>query len=312
MAIAVVTGTPGAGKTLFVVAELVSKLHGSGRTIYHDIDGLDHAAIAELAGVTGAHVEGQLRAMPCDGVTPTTWMSAEDGAIFIFDEAQRDYRARNASSNVPAHVAPLETHRHRGFDFVFITQHPTMLDSHVQNLCTRHVDLYRPFNFSRTTVAEWQIINKNPRPVQTRADSKKNAFVFPKKLFAAYQSATVHTMQRAIPWKLVGVFGVVAVGAVVGMINLGSWVYGFIIEPQAAVEDMTTRNAPISLPELQCHDVVAMGTQRAGYRVARGAPLIWVDLTEHSQTPDAMRTDGVCFVVYVEIETGGIPVEQSS
>jgi len=299
MAIHVVTGTPGAGKTLYVVALLIRELYGQGRVIYHDIDGLDVAAIAALAGVKGPHVEGRIRPLGVSGevgkITPRTWSDADDGAIFIFDEAQRDYRARNPSSAVPAWVAPLETHRHRGFDFIFITQHPQMLDSHVQNLCTRHTDLYRPFNFSRTTVAEWQIINKNPRPPQTRADSDKRAFVFPREMFSAYKSATVHTMQRKIPWKTVGVIGLIAVGAVVGVINLVSWVYGYVIEPQEAVEQLTARNGATSPPERSCYDLVALGPERVAYRVSRGSPLIWVELGDHFQDANNMRREGVCF-----------------
>ncbi|MBK6279115.1 MAG: hypothetical protein IPF57_13690 [Gammaproteobacteria bacterium] len=91
--ITLITGTPGAGKTAWIVAEL---LKIQGRALY--VDGIPELQIShEVAG-------------PLDD-----WMTwAPDGALIVVDECQRIWRPRGTGSKVPESVSALETHRHRG------------------------------------------------------------------------------------------------------------------------------------------------------------------------------------------------------
>jgi zona occludens toxin len=207
MAITLVTGTPGAGKTLYAVKMLVDDLAPSGRPIYADINGLD-------VPFDNVHA--------IDPTVPKTWHMGDypDGSIFIFDEVQQSYPPRNSQSKVPPFVAAFETHRHRGFDFVFITQAPRLLDRHLTELIGRHIHLWRPFNWKQARVLEWQAVNMTPQPPMSRSNALANTFQFPKKYFRFYKSASMHTMKMIIPWKVVFMIGGLVIVGVFAFWNL--------------------------------------------------------------------------------------------
>ena len=204
MPITLITGTPGAGKTLYAVKKLVEELVPSGRQIFVNINGLD---------VPNENVH------PCDDETPMKWMDYPDGSIFIFDEVQRQYPFKNAMSKVPDYITAYETHRHRGMDFYFITQGPHLLERHLFPLIDRHFHIYRPFGLKRSTVLEWNGVNPTPAPRQSRTNAMIKSFNFPKKYFSLYKSATVHTVKMRVPWKLVIVVGLVFAA----FLTLGIW-----------------------------------------------------------------------------------------
>lgn len=198
MPITLVTGTPGAGKTLFVVKELIEKLSKDGRPIYHNITGLDLVALAKMK-------VNPFNIFYCGDDGPYNWPEYDPGCIFIFDEVQQQYPPRNPSSKTPEYLAGLETHRKKGHDFWMITQHPSLIDNHVKRLASRHFHLYRPFGLARSTLFEWQGVNSEPNPRQSRSNAATNGFSFPKNYFKAYHSAEIHTVKARIPWRLVAI-----------------------------------------------------------------------------------------------------------
>lgn len=197
MPITLVTGTPGAGKTLFAVKKIVEEIIPTGRPIYVNINGFSHPS-------PNVHVVGE------EG--PREWLSYPDGAFCIFDEVQRQYPFKNSMSKNPDYITGYETHRHRGMDFIFITQGPYLIDRHLHPLIDHHFHIYRPFGLKRSTVLEWQGVNEKPAPLQSRANAVVRNFNFPKKYFSHYKSATIHTVKMTIPWKLVGFFLLLALG----------------------------------------------------------------------------------------------------
>ena len=263
MPITLITGTPGAGKTLFAVKLLIDELLPQGRVLWHNIEGLDADALGEKFSEDAPAL---VRRMV--DFDPRSWMEAEDGAIFIFDECQQQFPARNPASKVPAHISPLETHRHRGFDFVFVTQHPSMLDSHVKSLCDKHHHLYRPFGFERSTHFQWSGVNPSPQPAQNRENAETRNFSFPKEIYEVYKSASAHTVNKRIPWRLLVVFGAL----VVAIIVVGFLFYGFI---QRFTGQSTETQDPTSATESAenlssqpvCYPVVMKAEERAVYRL---------------------------------------------
>jgi hypothetical protein len=188
MPITLVTGTPGAGKTLYAVKMIIDDILPLGRPIYTNINGLD--IDNELVHVVGP--EG-----------PLEWQSYPDGAFCIFDEVQEQYPFKNAMSKTPDFVRGYETHRHQGKDFVFVTQGPYLLDRHLFPLIDKHIHLYRVFGMKRSTVLQWSGVNSTPQPKQTRTNAVVTNFSFPKRLFAHYKSASVHTVKASPPWGLI-------------------------------------------------------------------------------------------------------------
>lgn len=197
--ITLVTGTPGAGKTLWNVDNILKKLLKQNRPIYSNIHGL------KIDGVTIVEDDAM-----------TKWMDYPDGSIFIFDECQTVYRPRASGSKVPDYIARFETHRHQGFDFFLITQYPGFIDKNIRELVGLHVHLYRPFNLKRSQVFEWPAVNPDPNPAQSSATAARKQFIFPKSAYEHYQSASQHTMKVRLPVGAIVLFllGVsVAVGA---------------------------------------------------------------------------------------------------
>ena len=207
MSIHLVTGTPGAGKTLYVVKKMIEELVPSGRKIIHNINGLN------IEGKT----PGQIVSIEGDDNAVTTWPDCEDGCIFIFDEVQRQFTVRNPAAKVPRYISEFETHRHRGFDFYLITQGPQLIDRHIHPLVETHTHLYRPYGLTRSRIFMWNSINPTPNPKQSRLTSQSRNFMFPKKYYAAYKSSVQHTIKARPPWLLlagvpIGVAVIVSAG----------------------------------------------------------------------------------------------------
>ena len=186
--ILLVTGRPGAGKTLWTVAEIARRLpewQAAGRDVFTDINGLKLQDVQRLP------------------VPAREWPTLPDRSVVILDECQRSFPPRNIQSSVPGFISAFETHRHRGLDFVLITQGPKLLDRHLHDLVDNHVHLYRPFGWDRSTVFRWQGINLTPDPAQSRSTAQTENFRFPKHLFSAYRSAQEHFVKKRIPWSFV-------------------------------------------------------------------------------------------------------------
>lgn len=227
--ITLLTGTPGAGKTLYMIKRLVEELIPTGRQIYCNIDGLNIDA-------PNLHVVGKDE--------PLNWQARDDGAIFVFDEVQEQYPPRNSQSRVPPYVSGYETHRHRGFDFWFVTQGPRLIDRHLHDLISRHIHLYRPFNMSRSVVYEWNLVNPTPAPPQSKSTAQKNTFVFPKRYFRLYKSASVHTMKLQLPRKTLLMLAGIAAFALFAAFKL----WGFIHDPFNAQQPSLVAETSASSP----------------------------------------------------------------
>jgi zona occludens toxin len=167
--ITLITGSPGAGKTLYLVAEVLPRF--AGRKVYVD-------------GVPDLTVEHEVPKGPVD-----RWHEwIEDGAVLVVDEVQRVWRPRAAGSVVPSGVAAMETHRHRGVDIVLVTQHPQLVDANIRRLVGRHIHVRRVFGWKRAIVYEWDQCS-DPARVST---AMKRSWAYPRGAFALYRSASMH------------------------------------------------------------------------------------------------------------------------
>jgi zona occludens toxin len=186
MAIYLVTGTPGAGKTLrtlWVVENLRRQLDKSGtpRDVYY-------CGIADL-NLPWIEFDDRKK-----------WHDLPDKSIIVIDEAQKAFRPRASSLAVPDFVEALETHRHRGIDLYVITQHPAMLEQNLRRLVDTHEHLMRKFGSKWATVHLWKGVKDNCD--KSRKDSIETEFRYPKEVFAWYKSAELHTHRLKIPFKI--------------------------------------------------------------------------------------------------------------
>lgn len=176
--ITLITGQPGAGKTLFAlqfVRELAAK---DNRQVFY-------------SGIK------DLRLSWLELEKPEEWYAVPQGAIVVIDEAQRIFRPRGAGAQVPRHVSELETHRHQGIDLFIVTQHPMLVDTNVRRLVGRHFHVVRSFGLKRATVHEWNAVKEQCD--KSREDSVRHEWTYPKDVFALYHSAEVHTHKARVP-----------------------------------------------------------------------------------------------------------------
>lgn len=229
--ITIVTGMPGAGKTLWTVKQLVDKYIPTGRKIVTNIAGFNHPS----ENVTVDH----------DPDLPMRWEEYENGTLFIFDEVQRQYPPRHSTAKIPPYISAYQTHRHRGFDFYFVTQGPKLIDRGLWDLIGEHVHLYRAFGMKRTRIRRWGNVNPDPNPPQTNASAINTGFVFPKKYFQFYTSASMHTDKLNIPWKPF----LVLLLCFATLLGSGYFVYRFVF-------DRVNSEEPVSSAEQNLREIV--------------------------------------------------------
>lgn len=181
--IILITGTPGSGKTLFAVAELLAGQFKERELLVNGIPQLlvPHTVISD-EDVEAWHkggVPGQDGAATFD----------VKGKVIVVDEVQRIARPRAASQRPPDWIAALETHRHKGVDFIIITQHPQLLDVNIRRLVGRHLHVRRTFALKAAVVYEWDHC-ENPGNVKQAAT---RLWRYPRAAFKLYKSSELHT-----------------------------------------------------------------------------------------------------------------------
>ena len=188
------TGVPGAGKTLYAVSNLVKRKDFKDRPIFVDgIKDLDHEKINYFDIPEGESIQ--------------TWPKwAPPGAIIVVDECQRIFRPRPSGSKVPDYVAELETHRHRGLDFILITQHPRLIDINLRELIEHHTHLGKT-NLGLRRKMEWTTGGaKDPGSRANIKEALISVYRLDKSVYGLYKSAEVHTKIRTKKSKLLMLF----------------------------------------------------------------------------------------------------------
>lgn len=176
-----ITGTPGAGKSLYSVWNFAKPVPGS--TIENGQKPVKRRLLSNVKDllVEHEHIEAE------DLNNWHTW--AQPGDVILFDEVQEVWRPRGLGVKVPECIAKLETHRHMGVDIVLVTQHPMLVDPNIRRLVNQHIHLRR---IAKTVamVYEWDHCS-NPGMIRTAMQSK--VWWHPKAAYALYKSAQLHT-----------------------------------------------------------------------------------------------------------------------
>lgn len=177
------TGLPGSGKTLYTLYTVNRKSIEENRPVFYD-------GIADLTLPNWTKIDAE------------KWFECPPNSLIVIDECQRIFRPRTISKEVPQFVSELETHRHKGLDLWMITQHPMLADSALRRLSGKHIHAIRPFGFNGASLHEWPSVKDSCDKASGRTDSIKTKWAYDKKTFGVYKSAEVHTVKRAIPFKV--------------------------------------------------------------------------------------------------------------
>lgn len=228
--ITIITGTPGAGKTLHAIEKLLLPLVGTTikvpdgqggetevpRTIYTNINGLliEH----ELVETGGEWIAtGNTWEFKGNEASARNWHQwAKPGSVIVIDEFQKMWPPRANGAKVPPDVQTLDTHRHMGVDFVLITQSVMNTDRHIHALGGRHLHVRRVANMQLAVVYEWDHVS---RSLMYSKAITKSPWRYSRKVFKLYRSAEVHTKQ---PRKMPGLvwFVLLAIG-IIGYLSPG-------------------------------------------------------------------------------------------
>ena len=179
--ISLLTGLPGAGKSLRFVERMV-ELIKSGEHVY-------------CCNLNGVKIPGLT---PWDD--PKQWPELPAGAILFIDEAQEFFGARRSGLPEPM-IKLLSKIRHAGIRLVLATQQPDYLDTYVRGLVGFHEHLYRQSGKGETFIfRNHQLMEQVKMPfkrIKSMYDYEK--WKLPKECFKYYTSAEIHTVAYRMP-----------------------------------------------------------------------------------------------------------------
>lgn len=127
------------------------------------------------------------------------WRECPDGSLIVIDEVQllEPYSDTKDKSN-PI-IQDLTVHRHRGFDFYFITQYPSLLHPTVKVLVGVHYHLTRPYGM-KTVVYQYGSAKDNPNALVNKMNREARFMFTPQqRIFKLYKSTTIDTHKKRFP-----------------------------------------------------------------------------------------------------------------
>ena len=134
------------------------------------------------------------------------WAWCEPGDVIVIDECQRLFRPMASGRRVPRFMSRLETARHYGVQFIYLTQFANLLHANLRGLIGPHEEVRRIFGRGRTVVYQWD------RTSMTMSVDKasKRFWKHDKSAFELYKSAELHTgFAHRLPfalWACLGAF----------------------------------------------------------------------------------------------------------
>ena len=187
-----ITGIPGAGKTLYAVSQLKKAVEENAslpadkqRNIYSDI--------------TGLKIDGILP-------PPLDWRETPPRSLLVYDEAQfhKPFQPTRGLSAYD-YIQELTIHRKTGHEIWYITQDPKRLHSNILDMVEQHHHLDRPYGAKLATIFKFRGVERitKSEAAKDRAESK-TLFNYDKKLFDLYESSQVDDgIKLRLPPKLI-------------------------------------------------------------------------------------------------------------
>lgn len=169
----------------------------------------------------------QARSLPAD----MDWRKCPQGSLFVIDEAQLIPIFSEDAKVIDAIVKELTKHRHKGYDFIFITQYPSFVNKYIRLLSTRHIHLINIFGWEQSMRLEWSTVQENPNAIKSLARTENvSRWIFPKYAYKLYKSTTIDTREKRYPKKMIFliILAVIVFGAAIFMLTRGNSTVGNI------------------------------------------------------------------------------------
>jgi zona occludens toxin (predicted ATPase) len=194
---------------------------------WNRVDGNDEPVYKRLPGEPPLDVECCLH---------NWWMWARPGDLIVCDEVQYIVPRGVLGREPPHYIKSIEVSRHYGVDFVFITQHPQLLDTTMRNLVTQHRHVRSVLGSPLCMVYTWDHASNTERIT----NASKGKFWRAPKYFKLYKS-TVSVVKQPTA-------GRGAVLAVPALLAFGGWRLYSHLHPhdadQAAAVASTSTSSP--------------------------------------------------------------------
>lgn len=145
------------------------------------------------------------------------WRTCPDGSIIAIDEVQLVPPYNDNKNKNYEIVQELTIHRHRGFDFWFITQSPSYLHPTIKELISCHLHITRPY-WRTPKVYQFGSLRAYPNTLVNKLNCEsKFSFKPADSIFKLYKSTSIDTSKKRTPKGLIGfalfiMFGVFVFG----------------------------------------------------------------------------------------------------
>ncbi len=132
------------------------------------------------------------------------WRTCPDGSIFAIDEVQLVPPYNDNKNKNDDIVQELTIHRHRGFDFWFITQSATYLHPTIKELISCHLHITRPY-WRTPKVYQYGSLRQYPNTLINKLNCESKFTFKPKdSIFKLYKSTSIDTSKKRTPAGLYG------------------------------------------------------------------------------------------------------------
>jgi zona occludens toxin len=142
----------------------------------------------------------QARPLPSD----MDWRNTPQGSYFFIDEAQLIPIFSEEAKQIDPIVKKLTIHRHKGYDFLFITQDPSFVHKYIRKLASHHTHLVNIFGWEQSMKLEWSTVQEVPNAARSLIRAENiTRWLFPKHVYKLYQSTTIDTRVKRYPRKMI-------------------------------------------------------------------------------------------------------------
>ena len=182
-------GVPGSGKSYDSVVKIIANLKRK-RMVYTNVEGLEDPLCKEmikcLTNLDDYEIEKYLHILSKDQ-TFKFWEFITPGSLVVIDEMQKYFNSRDWQKEENRKCADwCSTHRHEGYDAVFLTQRIEKVDTQVRTL-TEWTYRYKKVNFLGGLVNKSYVCFAYSGD-DTHTPMTKIVRRYDKKIFACYKS----------------------------------------------------------------------------------------------------------------------------
>lgn len=225
------------------------------------------------------------------------WRKAPDGSIIVIDEIQLVEPFKQTKNKDDPIIQDLTIHRHRGFDFYFITQSANLLHVQLKDLIGLHWHITVPWGWV-SKVYQYGSYRQNPNAVSIKMSAeRKFNFSPPDKLFKLYKSTTINTHQKRIPYKPIILFLTViffAIGAFIWAISgsKDSTLIGGMTDKQSAATSIVENPLQVPSAASDSAPVVATSPTPQTLQIPSAASDVFVPPSSFDD-PSFIAVDGI-------------------